>query len=421
LNLSLSDLSDDSQTPSGSKKNGEKSETRGPCGCGYKHWYNGKEYDVILHLSPPGSNQDLYIPYNMGDDPYVVAAEYLASKGVRDWNSDQAINLGSWIEQVTTPYFEQYKQQQNTAVPASVPSISAGHSNVLRPSQEELQKMQKEREEHKRAVEKEKEKEKAEINRIKDRINNDRLDKSPVHIGNVKPMQLGGGGIRTLNDTKKKKDEEKNHNNNNQNDDEDENIDEEAMKLLFKQNAYPDKWTNDMVLYKYRELGSEQLANLLQKCGASNTQIQQLIQWAASRPSPQKKIVPPPKFSGEGHRLRPDSSNTPINNNVNTNPVLPTNPTPASSNQVLAVALVLHNNSPQTQLRVTLYNNQNITITINEDHTVMQLLQHIRHVSNVPQFHLVGGFPRKRVDDKQDLTIKQAGLCRGSFVQSLPN
>lgn len=64
-------------------RNGERSHTRGVCSCGYKHWYNGVEYDWVLDLfNAPGI--DTNIAFNVDDDPVVAVQKWAERTGCRD-------------------------------------------------------------------------------------------------------------------------------------------------------------------------------------------------------------------------------------------------------------------------------------------------------------------------------------------------
>jgi len=414
---------------------GQRSETKGPCNCGYKHWLDGVEYDFVFHLNigPIG--------YSVGDNPYETATNFLLIHGVPDWES-QSASLGDWLLQVTSPLIEKWEQQQKqnpgsqhlvTSPPSSqAPSSHPQHEATYTPiklSPEEEKAAAKLREEYKKQVARQKTEEEKKKEELRQRIEMDRKEINQRKAApSVTPSSYiksssGSGGMHTLQDTKKKKEDE-----HEDNDHEHVEVDEEKMQQLFSKDPYPTKWDNPMVLYKYRELGPDGLKQHLTECGAQKELIQQVLQWAHSytqaHPTTPKK--PQAKsFGGAGHRLGASTA-LPSSTTVPSAPIISGSASQATTNELdetfQAIPVTLKESSPQTQIRVALANGSTITVVLNEDHTVLQLVQHIRHTTNASTaFQLIGGYPRKRVDvgDNLKLTIKQAGLAKSSIQQLL--
>jgi len=112
-------------------------------------------------------------------------------------------------------------------------------------------------------------------------------------------------------------------------------------------------------------------------------------------------------FAGTGHKL---SSSSPVLVAINTT---------ANENCQIEVDVSL----PQTAIRVRLFDGKQITVNVNHNTTVDQLIQHIRSASNLSldtQFTLknMGAFP-PQVLTQPSLTIKAANLLNGNVVQSL--
>jgi len=443
------DLNLDSEKgPGATAQPGQRSDTRGPCNCGYKHWLDGVEYDFVFHLNigPIG--------YNAGDNPYEAAANFLAINGIPDWNS-QNVSLGDWLLQVTGPLIEKWEKQQTqnpnqngspspspTSSSPTLPHAGSHDTATFTPiklSPEEEKAAAKLREEYKKQVARQKSEEEKKKEELRQRIEMDRKENavrkavpSVTPSSYTKSTSSGGGGMRTLQDTKKK-DENDDHDDH---DHEHVEVDEEKMKELFEDDPYPTKWDNQMVLYKYRELGHDGLRDHLLKCGAQKELIQQVLQWAqhytAAHSATPKKT--PKAFAGAGHRLgasgvttsSPTSISTLTSSSTSVAPLAGSSSSTTSSaptdDSFLAIAVTLSDSSPVTQVRVALANGTTITVVLNESHTVLQLVQHIRHTTNTTAtFQLIGGYPRKRIDigDNLKLSVKQAGLAKSSVAQQL--
>jgi len=69
------DLPEEENNPTRShlKRDGERSNSRGPCPCGFRHWCEGKEYDFVFQW--PGINA--LAGFNLEDNAFQVAEDYV--------------------------------------------------------------------------------------------------------------------------------------------------------------------------------------------------------------------------------------------------------------------------------------------------------------------------------------------------------
>lgn len=71
-----------------------------------------------------------------------------------------------------------------------------------------------------------------------------------------------------------------------------------------------------------------------------------------------------------------------------------------------------------TTLALTLHQTPRQRQQFNEDHTVMQLYQHIMSVTGLAGFELLSGFPPKPLTNP-NATLKEAGLCNAQVTQKI--
>jgi len=128
----------------------------------------------------------------------------------------------------------------------------------------------------------------------------------------------------------------------------------------------------------------------------------------ANMPPTEEKITPPKQhFTGHGFTLRSSVDNTPAQQ-VHTVPQL-------------ASLIEVDLDAPTTSLKVRLIDGTQVTVTLNHHHTVQQLIDHVRVLSNkTTPFKLMDttAFPRKHLTDGST-TIKQANLLNGTILQTL--
>jgi len=63
---------------SGDRPNGSKTTTTGCCDCGFKHWYNGQEYDWAFNPVQVdlGDQFDTFLAFNLDDDPVTIGNQW---------------------------------------------------------------------------------------------------------------------------------------------------------------------------------------------------------------------------------------------------------------------------------------------------------------------------------------------------------
>jgi len=112
-------------------------------------------------------------------------------------------------------------------------------------------------------------------------------------------------------------------------------------------------------------------------------------------------------FTGHGFTLRSFSPQNIPTQEVETSP-------PQS-----ASLIEVDTQAPTTSLRVRLINGNQVTVSVNHTHTVQQLIDHVRVLSNTSgTFKLMDTtiIPRKQLTDGS-VTIKQANLLNGTILQ----
>jgi hypothetical protein len=105
-----------------SKEDGNPSPSKGPCGCGHKHWLEGKEYDFVFRL--PTSRGLIFLGYNMNDNPYTVAAEFISKHRLNEGTLDDTRLISAIAGEIldsTQQAQEQATPVQSTPLPASRP------------------------------------------------------------------------------------------------------------------------------------------------------------------------------------------------------------------------------------------------------------------------------------------------------------
>jgi len=112
-------------------------------------------------------------------------------------------------------------------------------------------------------------------------------------------------------------------------------------------------------------------------------------------------------FTGHGFTLRSSTDNIPAQE---------TESTPPTGASLIEV----NTEAPITALKVRLIDGSQVTVTLNHTHTVQQLIDHIRVISNATgPFKLMDttAFPRKQLTDGL-ATIKQSNLLNGNILQT---
>eukprot|EP01102_Stenamoeba_stenopodia_P020842 TRINITY_DN826_c0_g10_i1.p1 TRINITY_DN826_c0_g10~~TRINITY_DN826_c0_g10_i1.p1 ORF type:complete len:529 (+),score=175.11 TRINITY_DN826_c0_g10_i1:147-1733(+) len=71
-------------------EDGARSDTRGPCNCGYKHWLDDQEYDYILRFELTRTRAAM-LGYNAGQNVYEVAQEFVAREFPEAPDPQQAV------------------------------------------------------------------------------------------------------------------------------------------------------------------------------------------------------------------------------------------------------------------------------------------------------------------------------------------
>lgn len=72
----------------------------------------------------------------------------------------------------------------------------------------------------------------------------------------------------------------------------------------------------------------------------------------------------------------------------------------------------------KTVVQLVLANRTRVRAEFSETATVMQLYQHVMHLSKAPKFNLMSGFPPKALSNPS-ATLKEAGLCNSSVTQQM--
>jgi hypothetical protein len=56
-------------------KNGDQMPTPSPCKCGYRHWFEGQEFDYTFMFNMPDG--PVWLAYNRGDNAYDIAQHFI--------------------------------------------------------------------------------------------------------------------------------------------------------------------------------------------------------------------------------------------------------------------------------------------------------------------------------------------------------
>jgi len=452
--LDFTNITTTNTTNPNNTQDGERSPTRGPCKCGYKHWYNGKEYDFVFRW--PTSSGVQHLAVNANDNIYAVAEEFVLKYEMTNYSMNNQHIINNITDRVT-----RHISQFTTLNVDNKTVTSANHfdfdDTIPIFTDQDIEDMKKRDELHKREKEKvnqEIEKKKKDKDDIKARMENDRKEvdaqrkinspdvKKPnvpngyVSVvgedGNVKIVPksqarnpTGGpsfGSLRDLKENKKSASPSPDHSDSTSDDDEDADIWE-------KYGGYPpkDKWTKSMLVWSIRNNGQEETEETMLRSGFSKSEVAKYIsavvknqalrnQSSAThvRHSPTQNTrhvdsfeSPGKAFAGIGHKLSDNSG--------------PAFVAIAASNENYQIEVDA--SLPQTSIRVRLFDGKQITVNVNHSTTVDQLIQHIRSASNLSlktQFTLknMGDFP-PRVLTQPSLTIKDANLVNGNVVQAL--
>jgi len=105
------------------------------------------------------------------------------------------------------------------------------------------------------------------------------------------------------------------------------------------------------------------------------------------------------------------------NADVEKNP--PSIPSPPENHNLPTPTLTVNNDSPTTIIKIRLIDGTTKEITVNHDHTVSDIIEHIRRISGVSEFKLVNTstFPKKALTEL-NLTVKEANLLNTNLIQT---
>lgn len=440
----------------GLRHDGERTPSRGPCKCGYKHWVDGKEFDFAFKWA----NFDGFMGFNLGDNAFIAAEKFV----VRYDNSRDSLNHRNHVNRIAdailkhiAPFepvridkpkspntFDPYKPtlhipDKNTTfynkTKGEVVSIDYA-SNKPTPDQRELNKRKFENEELQRKLKKSAEDEKKlkseitlKMKRDQEEVEKDRelrklrgstpkkesgnqvpvvdengnmtwVEKSPTIVAATQPNSRG---LRSLN--------------NRRGDDSDSDSDEYEGKPK-------EEWTFPMLIRCLQKEDRKATEQRMIKSGFTEEECHELFKKVAKiavksasemrqhqqfeHHQPEKTQTSPSAFAGKGFTLGGQSLTSSTENQ---------NPT-ENNNQTNGKSLELNENEPQTQIKVRLINGQNVIVNANHTHTLQQLMDHIKSISNTQTFQLkdTGCFPPKVISNLSD-NIKDAKLINGTLVQ----
>jgi len=86
----------------------ERSATTGPCNCGFRHWFEGKEYDFVVSVSTNTGPKKL--AYNESDNPYSVAQEFLAKYNI----NPNSLNDTPYISAIANAIIDHINENKKT-------------------------------------------------------------------------------------------------------------------------------------------------------------------------------------------------------------------------------------------------------------------------------------------------------------------
>lgn len=448
-NLTSSINTNNNNTSSTNIPDGERSPNRGPCQCGYKHWCNGKEYDFVFRW--PTSSGIQHLAVNANDNIYAVAQEFVLKYEMTSYSMNNQQLINNITDRVTRHIAQFAPVNIDNKIVTSTTDHFDFDDTIPILTEQDLEDMKKRDELNKKEKEKvnEKiEKEKKDKDDIKARMENDRKevdaqrritsnpDLKKLNVpngyisvvgedGNVKivpktqknPTGNAGpsfGSLRDLHENKKSASPSPDPTTDSDEDEDDE--------IWDRYDGYPpkDKWTLPMLISSIKYNGQEETEETMRRCGFSKSEIAKYISVAKSpglrnqstthvrhSPTQQTRDSPGKGFAGTGHKLS------------NSSPVFVAINTPSNENYLIEVDVSL----PQTSIRVRLFDGKQITVNVNHNTTVDQLIQHIRSASSLSletQFTLknMGAFP-PQVLTQPSLTIKAANLVNGNVVQTL--
>jgi len=418
-----------------STANGERTLTRGPCRCGYKHWVDGKEYDFVFKWATSSGPRHLGV--NVNDNFYNLAEQFVLKyeTNTLSLNSKDLVNS---IADTVTKYISQYTSiniDNRPAIPQDYGNFEFEDTPMILTEKdiedimkrEELSKQQKEKVEEELRQEK-KSKEDIKAMMLKDREEVEASKKlltpqKPTSArsgfisvvgedGNVKLVEKPKGprnteekGYRSLHDLNKVS----------ENDDQHDSEDEDEEDIWERYYGRPPKqaWSLPMLVHQLQKQGYLKTQRLMQECGFTPTETIKYLAIAQDRigehETTPEKDNKSSAFSGTGHKL------------VSTTAALTINSSPSTTTE--AYRITVDPALPQTLIKVRLFNGNMTTINVNHETTVQQLAEHIKSLSSLPpgaQFNMKdqGSFP-PRILSQLDQTIKQANLLNGSVIQSL--
>jgi len=278
---------------------GHQSQTPGPCRCGHKHWCDGKEYDHVFNWET--SEGIKMLGYNLEDNAYDVAQAFIAKHELNKNSLDDKPLVNLIADQIMKhtaaktsesakkkleekkTNFNPYKSQYN------VPAFGTSYNKVKqkfetttylsKDKQDALKREQAKRTElankQKELVKSEQEDTQNRNKEIKERINNDKIERaarkdvpaaqSPLKKVNQNTVPVMKGGILTYVDkskVKKKNIEEEKlrtlRDINHQNDDSDSDSDHEHLSIDTLEPDEKEEWTVPVVVMKLGVQDSEQ-------------------------------------------------------------------------------------------------------------------------------------------------------------------
>lgn len=458
------------------KRDGERSTSRGPCPCGFRHWCEGKEYDFVFQW--PGIN--VLAGFNLEDNAFQVATDYVTRHHTSQrWDHRHVVaQIANAIMKQTeemrasgvkhdkkvtekSSSFDPFKEDLNVPqkgttrynkVTGEFVKTTYASTDKRTPEEEaEIRRKQAILEENQKKLLKEKEEEekrKAGIVEIIRRDRKEREEETKMQLEHrlnnptgkipkvedgvvvwVDAPQLKTPGksptkevtLRTISDLS---DSHHHHHHshhhhehhplNSDSDSDDDDV------LLEKLPRLPKMFWNDSIFLKlFAKHGEEVTRAIMKTVGFGEAELDEIMIKGKEHIRKHNKKVQhstPTKLVDNGRRL---GSASPESSTSLPPEQSPSSPEPSIPSSVSASTLTVNTDSPTTSIKVRLIDGTTKEITVNHTHTIQDIVEHLRSISGVSEFKLVNisAYPRKTLTELK-LTVKEANLFNSNLTQT---